>query len=353
MTTLYYIFPFGENADDLTTIPQAPTIDGSVSYSDGWTPPYEYDLLTNPAALPIPRGQMNQLFFDITNNIQEYQQFGSPNWITSADNGGVPFMYPIYARVYYLGQVYENQVANNIVTPGTDTSWLQISGNAQGIVVGQVIDYSGVLPPTGYLLCDGSAVSRTTYANLLAVYNVVQTGTITTGMNTVSGLSDTTQIYIGEAVEGANIPPGTTVATIVDANNITLSANATGSATEPLTFFVWGNGDGSTTFNVPDLRRKTTIGSGGTPTTLVGSKTGKSGGTETQTLTGGNLPAITNVTIDATFLTNVLQGGSGASVQSVGPVGAGLANTNLRVAGGGQAFSIMQPSAVMTKCVKY
>ena len=62
MTRLYYIYPFGTSADDLTSIPNTPPTDGSVNYQTGWTDAYELDLLTNPAALPIPRGQMNQLF---------------------------------------------------------------------------------------------------------------------------------------------------------------------------------------------------------------------------------------------------------------------------------------------------
>lgn len=37
------------------------------------------------------------------------------------------------------------------------------------MVVGSVIPFSGSTIPNGYLLCDGSAVSRTTYADLFAV----------------------------------------------------------------------------------------------------------------------------------------------------------------------------------------
>lgn len=64
-------------------------------------------------------------------------------------------------------------------------------------LIGQVIDYAGASLPTGYLLCDGSAVSRTTYSLLF-----------------------------------------TAIGTI------------------------WGTGDGSTTFNLPNLLGRTTIGDG-------------------------------------------------------------------------------------------
>ena len=94
---------------------------------------------------------------------------------------------------------------------------------------GMIFDYAGTSAPTGYLLCDGSAISRTTYAALFAVV-------------------------------------GTT----------------------------WGAGDGSTTFNVPDLRRRTTIGSGGTVISGPANTVGATGGAETITIAATNLPAHTH-----------------------------------------------------------
>jgi microcystin-dependent protein len=58
-----------------------------------------------------------------------------------------------------------------------------------GVPPGTVLSFAGVTPPVGYLLCDGSAVSRTTYSALFASIGII-----------------------------------------------------------------WGAGDGSTTFNLPDLR---------------------------------------------------------------------------------------------------
>jgi hypothetical protein len=142
--TYYYIHPFGVSADDLAAIPAEPPGDGSVSYLNGWTPPYEQDLILNPlTALPIPRGQMNQLFLDITTNIQQYQQFGTPFWVTASQNESIPLPYPIYARVYFNNLVYENQVANNTAMPGTDDTWLLISAAATGVPTGTVLDFAG------------------------------------------------------------------------------------------------------------------------------------------------------------------------------------------------------------------
>ena len=47
----------------------------------------------------------------------------------------------------------------------------------------------------------------------------------------------------------------------------------------------WGIGDGSTTFNLPDLRRRTTIGAGGTGSATIGNSVGNTGGEEDHVLT--------------------------------------------------------------------
>jgi len=98
--------------------------------------------------------------------------------------------------------------------------------NNLGIPSGIIFDYAGTSAPSGFLLCDGTAYSRTTYSSLFA-----------------------------------NI--GTT----------------------------WGAGDGSTTFNVPDLRRRSTIGSGGTQVAGPSTAVGATGGAENQVLTTANLPS--------------------------------------------------------------
>lgn len=89
---------------------------------------------------------------------------------------------------------------------------------------GVVITYAGSTAPEGWLLCDGSAVSRDTYATL---FNVI----------------------------------GTT----------------------------YGVGDGSTTFNLPDLSGRVVIGVSGTHALA------STGGSETHTLTESELPAHSHI----------------------------------------------------------
>lgn len=348
----FFIFPFG-TAGDRTAIPDDTQPSGAVSYEDGFTVDYQKDLATDPDAKPVPRAQTNQLYFDITDAIRQYQTLGTPDFITTADNGGVPFPYDIYARVRYDDgggfQVYESLEDANVALPSDATKWRVISNNLQGVQAGTIIDWAGPEVPTGYLYCDGSAVSRTTYAALMANITSVQTGTLTNGLDTVSGLTSTANIYVGMKVEGTGVPAGATVATVVDANNITLSANATTGGAQSLTFFSWGSGDGSTTFNVPDLRRYTTIGFGGTPTSIVGAKTGQRGGSETHTQSLGELAAHTHNAHVSTADTTV---SSGRPYFGFGDNAAPGDTAVTASTGSSDPMNIMQPSAVVVKCIK-
>lgn len=100
-------------------------------------------------------------------------------------------------------------------------------GTVQVIPTGMINPFAGTAAPTGWLLCDGSAVSRTTYAALFAV-----TGT------------------------------------------------------------AYGSGDGSTTFNLPNLKGRTPAGvdAGQAEFSIVG----QTGGAKTQTIGTGNLPPHTH-----------------------------------------------------------
>ena len=97
-----------------------------------------------------------------------------------------------------------------------------------GIPSGVIWEYAGSAAPTGWLFCNGAAYSRTTYAALYA------------------------------ALGGASSP--------------------------------WGQGDGSTTFNVPDKRGRVGIGAG-QGTGLTNRVLGANGGEENHVLSVGELAA--------------------------------------------------------------
>lgn len=102
-------------------------------------------------------------------------------------------------------------------------------------------------------------------------------------------------------------------------------------------------GGAGAVFNIPDLRRKTTIGAGGTATTTIGNAIGNTGGTERHTLTIDEMPNHNH---------SMNQGNSGYS----GVCNLGTSNliNNLysNYTGGGQSHNNMQPSMVVNKIIK-
>lgn len=226
---------------------------------------------------------------------------------------------------------------------------------------GMVFDHAGYQPPSGFLLCYGQAVSRTTYAALFAAIKLPLTGNTTNGSASVSSASvDITALgLIGSKVEGTGIPAATSI-TAATSTTLTLSANATATTTGvSITIIPWGNGDGSTTFNIPDLRGVVTAGIGN----MGGTASGKLGVTTTGTTTavsavvtaipttaalavgmqaiGGALPAgITIASIDSgTQVT--LSTGTGVTAATAGAIRFCLIDSHTLGATGGTATHSM------------
>ncbi len=105
----------------------------------------------------------------------------------------------------------------------------------------------------------------------------------------------------------------------------------------------WGAGDGSTTFALPDLRRRTLVGAGGTGTAALANTVGSRGGAETHTLTTAEMPAHTH---PAPVVTGNYVGSGFGSGNSKGPPG------NTGSTGSGGAHNNMQPSAVVRWLIK-
>jgi microcystin-dependent protein len=133
---------------------------------------------------------------------------------------------------------------------------------------------------SGWLLANGSAVSRTTYASLFAAIapslGAVTVTLATPGVFTLTahGLTVGDSIYL--TTTGA-LPTGLSANTLYyvvstpDANTFTVSATQGGSAintsgsqsgTHTLWYCPYGLGDGSTTFNLPDGRGRGLVGPG-------------------------------------------------------------------------------------------
>lgn len=240
------------------------------------------------------------------------------------------------------------QWADNIATLLAQA--LEDSGAPKNTILnptGMISPYAGFTAPSGWLMCDGSDVSRSTYADLFALLNPsVGTFTVTIaspGVITLNahGLETSDSIYI--TTTGA-LPTGLTANTRywvikTDANTFRLAtsqANAdagtaintsgTQSGTHTMRRTPYGVGNGSTTFTLPDYRGRVLVGLDTTQTEF--NTLGKIGGHKLLQAHTHNVGAMAT---DG----NVVHGGSSGT------------NANLSV-GGGQWRYTTNPSSGST-----
>lgn len=182
--------------------------------------------------------------------------------------------------IQYNGLLYTSLQDSNINQQPNLQPAYWVQGLPGSEAVGVVKQYAGVSAPSGYLLCDGSAVNRTTYANLFTII-----GTI------------------------------------------------------------YGIGDGSTTFNIPDLRTRVPVGykSGDANFGTLGNV----GGETTHTLLVAEVPSL-GLTIPAADA----NGSGGHQIQGT-TNGANTNNYNFSTTGGGGAHNNLQPYLVLNSIIKY
>ncbi len=150
--------------------------------------------------------------------------------------------------------------------------------NLSSIPSGTGQDFMGGTVPPGFLLCDGTAVSRTVYASLFAAISTT-----------------------------------------------------------------WGIGNGSSTFNLPDFRRRTSVGSGGSGSGELGNAVGNTGGDETVALTGAQNGPHTH---------NIICGGNGGTAFIAKLSSSSDELYAVNSSGSGDPHNNIQPSAIVTKIIK-
>jgi microcystin-dependent protein len=279
-------------------------------------------------------------------------------------------------------------------------------GGGDGIAAmpaGSIQPWPTRVAPEGWLVCDGSAVSRETYADLFSVLvPQIGTGTFTngTGNFTFSVSSNSSLFSVGDSVyfttTGA-LPGGLSANTLyfvsaISSGVITLNttrtitatgyslsgavtASGTGTGTHSLWFSPYGNGNGTTTFNVPDIRGRVVVGGDSSQTEF--NALGERGGDKTHILTEAEMPSHTHVQNSHNHTQNPhnhargrgndnnLGGGAGQygwqstdDLSGAFTIGDTTATNQATTAtnqntGGGQAHNNLQPYIALTYIIKH
>lgn len=259
------------------------------------------------------------------------------------------------------GDIYANEIVD-VTYDGTN---FQISARRQqGSPTGMIAPFAGTSAPSGWLICDGSTVSRASYPGLFAVLNpTLATFTVTIASpglvtQTAHGLATGDSIYI--TTTGA-LPTGLAINTRYwvirnDANSYwlaTTQANAllgtkintsgSQSGTHTAKGSAYGIGDGSTTFTLPSIKGNVVVGKDQSQTEFAG--LGQTGGAKTHTLVTGEMPAHSH---DSTVNSSGVVGTSGVQYNNNGA--GGMLQTS--TVGGGGAHNNIQPYVTLNYIIK-
>jgi microcystin-dependent protein len=254
---------------------------------------------------------------------------------------------------------------------------------------GSIQQYAGLSAPTGWLFCDGSSISRTTYADLFSAVTLSK-GTVTMTIATPCvvtlsshGLVAGDAVYLtttGALATGLTADntyyiqnPATNTFNLNTSQANAIANSATGrvatsgsqSGTHTLVRAPWA-GITASNFTIPDLRGRIGVGidnMGGSDASRlsVNNAVGLGGGAETHTLSTAEMPPHTHTAglYDALGINNnlVTDGGGGNAYQAL--IASGLSattrvTTNSTGGSGGvtSAHNNMQPYILLNYIIK-
>ncbi len=278
----------------------------NVSFSYAQTasilPPAKTQLLDNNGK-PLVQGTVDYYVPGTTTRKTTWQDSGQT--IPNAN----PVVLDSAGRALMLGNGSYRQVVkdrlNNVIWDQVTSSTGSGGGGTTATVgdgqpVGSIQAWSGFVAPASYAFSYGQEFTRAGFPELLAAITSQQNVSCTLGNPTLTGIGNTQSLPIGAKIESTCLNPGATVLSKT-ISTVVASANAIITTNTSARFFPYGNGDGSLTFNVPDLRgmvlagrdnmggviagRLTTVGSG-----VDGPSIGGAGGAQNQTIAQMYLP---------------------------------------------------------------
>lgn len=212
MQQKYYLNAFAVSGDITPDIPDAADPNNYVSYLDGFTFDYQRDLVTDSLAKSILRININAIMNDATTNIKNYQENGTPEFITAAQNGGTAFSYRIYAMVRYSASgtapfvLYMNILDNNTNLPtATNSGWMKMPTAAFPAVQGPSFSAGATITGTSAGTFNGITGSATINNATFSAWDTLGFNTSTNSTLTVSSGS----FYGAPGISGAtvNLPP--------------------------------------------------------------------------------------------------------------------------------------------------
>lgn len=302
-----------------------------------------------------------------------------------------PVVLDAAGRALILGSGSYRQVVkdrnNNII-------WDQVTSSAgsgsttastgDGDLVGTIKPWAGMTAPNQYAFTYGQEISRTTYSVLLTAITSSQAAFCSSGSPILTGLTDTTNFWIGSAVELSCVAAGFSTIISKTSTTVTLAANSNVTTNITVVFFPWGRGNGVTTFNLPDFRGVPIAGnnnmggvaSSNLTTTYFGAtnpnSVGALGGSQSKVLLLTNLPpytptgtnsAITVTSTIATILRATVHDNYTSVAGDAGPIqnvtngivtstGSAPSFTGVAQGGASTAFSIVPPIKTSNYIIK-